>query len=274
MELRAEIDGALARSFDPAKTRVEAAYLERRPAFERPYGLAWLLLLAAEVQSWTGGGAWNAAFQPLADACRANVVRWLAQLRYAVRCGTHNQSAFALTLLLDAAAATGDDALLELLRATALRLYHADVDAPLAFEPSGEDFLSPCLMEADLMRRVLAPHDFAEWLARLLPGIPARDDDQWLPCAEVADEADGKAVHLHGLNHSRAWNLANVAAALPESDARRASLLGAADRHRAVGVAATLATKHYAGNHWLPTFAVYLLTEFGALHAAAAASPG
>ncbi|HET7130675.1 MAG TPA: DUF2891 family protein, partial [Gammaproteobacteria bacterium] len=112
-----------------------------------------------------------------------------------------------------------------------------------------------------------------EWLARLLPGIPARDDDQWLPCAEVADEADGKAVHLHGLNLSRAWNLANVAAALPESDARRAALLGAADRHRAAGIAAALATKHYAGNHWLPTFAVYLLTEFGALHAAAA-SPG
>ncbi|HET8696008.1 MAG TPA: DUF2891 family protein [Gammaproteobacteria bacterium] len=269
LELRAEIEAALARSFDPAKTRVEAAYLERHPAFERPYGLAWLALLAAEVRSSTSAaaGAWNAALQPLADASRANVVRWLGQLRYPVRSGTHNQTAFALTLLHDAAAAVADDPLLELLRAAALRLYRADVDAPLGFEPSGEDFLSPCWMEADLMRRVLVPHDFAEWLARFLPRLPTRDDAAWLPCAEVADEADGKAVHLHGLNLSRAWNLAKAAAALPDGDARRAALLAAADRHRIAGLAATLATRHYAGNHWLPSFAVYLLTQRGAVAA-------
>jgi hypothetical protein len=274
LEIRADIEAALTRSFEPSKTRAEAAYLERHPAFERPYGLAWLALLAAEVRSSASAaaGAWSAALQPLANACRGNVVRWLGQLRHPVRSGTHNQSAFALALLLDAAAATHDGALLEMLRATALRLYRADVDAPLSFEPSGEDFLSPCSMEADLMRRVLAPHDFGEWLAHFLPRIPTRNDGGWLACAQVADEADGKAVHLHGLNLSRAWNLANVAAALPESDARRAALLRAADRHRAAGVTATLATKHYAGNHWLPTFAVYLLTEFGAPNAAA--SPG
>lgn len=262
LDRRTEVETALSRSFAPASTRVEAAYLERHPTFERPYGLAWLALLLAEVEASDGvaASAWKAALRPLADAGRANVVRWLAQLRYPVRSGTHNQTAFALTLLLDAAAATGDGALLDALRAATLRLYRDDADAPLNFEPSGEDFLSPCLMEADAMRHVLSRDDFAAWLTRFLPRLPERDDARWLPCAEVGDETDGKAVHLHGLNLSRAWNLANMAAALPGGDPRRTALGAAAARHRAAGVEATLATTHYAGDHWLPTFAVYLLT--------------
>jgi hypothetical protein len=265
-EIRADIEAALSRSLDPPNTRVEAEYLARHPAFERPYGLAWLALLIAEVgaSSSASAAAWTAALRPIADAGRSNVARWLAQLRYPVRSGTHNQTAFALTLLLDAAAATGDGVQLDTLRAAALRLYRHDSDAPLHFEPSGEDFLSPSFMEADLMRRVLPARDFAAWLARFLPRLPERDDERWLPCAEVGDESDGKAVHLHGLNLSRAWNLANVAAALPDGDARREALFAAAARHGAAGLGATLATTHYAGDHWLPTFAVYLLTEPGA----------
>jgi hypothetical protein len=263
LELRADVEAALTRSLAPANTQAEAAHLEHHPSFERPYGLAWLALLVADVaaSSSAPARAWSLALRPLADVGRANVVRWLKQLRYPVRSGTHNQTAFALTLLLDAASATGDSSLQDALRAAALGLYGNDADAPLHFEPSGEDFLSPTLMEADAMRRVLDRDDFAEWLARFLPRLPEHDDERWLPCAEVVDEADGKSVHLHGLNLSRAWNLANIAAALPDGDARREALNAAAARHRAAGVDATLTTTHYAGDHWLSTFAVYLLTQ-------------
>jgi hypothetical protein len=142
----------------------------------------------------------------------------------------------------------------------ALALYHGDAGATLRFEPSGEDFLSPTLMQADLMRRVLSSAEFAAWLSRFLPELPRNAEEPWLDCATVADETDGKAVHLHGLNLSRAWNLTNIAAALPPGDARTAPLRAAAVAHRAAGLRATLATRHYAGDHWLPSFAVYLLT--------------
>jgi DUF2891 family protein len=257
-----DIGAALSSSFEPAKLAVEADYLRKHPAFERPYGLAWLVLLAAEVASARGAAAfdWTRALAPVAAAARDNVERWLAQLRYPVRSGAHNQTAFALTLLFDAAAATTDDPLLDAVRTTTHRSFGGDTDAPLRLEPSGEDFLSPTLMEADLMRRVLDEHEFSEWLESFLPAIPERDDAGWLACAEVDDDTDGKAVHLHGLNLSRAWNLANIAAALPPGDGRIPALRAAAARHREAGLRATLATTHYAGDHWLPTFAVYLLT--------------
>lgn len=251
------VEAALDAAFTGENVRVEAEYLARRPSFERPYGLAWLALLTAE----TAATRWHETLAPLAAACRTNALRWLGGLRYAVRSGTHNQTAFALALLHDAAAALADSELLAIVRAKALALFRDDRDAPLRYEPSGEDFLSPSLMEADLMRRLLPPADFAAWLARFLPALPSAVDASWLPCGEVADESDGKWVHLHGLNLSRAWNLAAIAAALPSHDARRAALHAAAERHRATGLAATLGGSDYAGDHWLPSFAVYLLTS-------------
>ena len=274
-EARAAIVAALDRSFEPEKVEAEVRYLERRPGFERPYGLAWALLLTAEAGAVA---RWRDALAPLVTATSTNLRRWLTVLRYPVRTGTHNQSAFALTLVLDAARALGDSELDAAARTAALGWYARDTQAPLRYEPSGEDFLSPALMEADLMRRVLPADTFASWLAGFLPAIPTlgspagesanatADDAGWLPVAAVSDETDGRAVHLHGLNLSRAWNLENVAAALPPGDARIRALRAAAERHRDAGVAATLATTHYAGDHWLPTFAVYLL--FGALTAA------
>jgi hypothetical protein len=195
----------------------------------------------------------------LLDVVRGNVLAWLAALRYAVRSGTHNQTAFALGLLHDAATALHDGELVSAIRRKALVLYRADENAPLHFEPSGEDFLSPALAEADLMRRVMSRASFARWLGGFLPGIPARDVG-WLSPGRVDDETDGKLVHLHGLNLSRAWCLEGIAAALDATDARVAVLRSAARRHRRAGLAATLATRDYAGDHWLPTFAVYLLT--------------
>ena len=253
---RAAIETAFDSAFVPAKIGVETAYLETRPWFERPYGLAWAALLCAEA----GGTRWAAPLAPFAAVIRANVLTWLGALRYPVRSGTHSQSAFALTLLHDAATTVPDAELLAAVRTKALACFRADTAAPLRFEPSGEDFLSPTLMTADLMRRVLPAAEFGVWLAAYLPDLPTRVSDDWLPCADVADEADGRAVHLHGLNLSRAWNLANIAAALPAADPRTPALRAAAGRHGAAGLRATLATRHYAGDHWLPSFAVYLAT--------------
>lgn len=255
--LRAEIETTFDTVLTPQALRVEADYLRRRPWFERPYGLAWLMLLVAEA----AGTRWHEPLAPLAVAARANALRWLATLRYAVRSGTHNQTAFAMTLLFDAATALADAELRDTVQRRALALYLDDAAAPLALEPSGEDFLSPALMEADLLRRLLPADEFAGWLARFLPGLPLVADTSWLACGAVTDETDGKAVHLHGLNLSRAWNLRRIAAALPLGDARRNALAEAAERHTAAGLAATVACSHYAGNHWLPSFAVYLLTD-------------
>ncbi len=261
-ELRAPVLEALTATFAPASVRTEARYLAKHRTFERPYGLAWLMLLGAEVAACRepAARAWSRALQPLLGAARGNVLAWLGVLRYPVRSGTHNQTAFALGLLHDAAGVTSDRPLRAAVHRAALRFYRADVDAPLRYEPSGEDFLSPALMEADLMRRVLGSGPaFAQWLGRFLPGIP-KSASRWLPCGVVSDERDGKLVHLHGLNLSRAWNLENIAAALPAADPRSAVLRAAARRHARTGLAATLAARDYAGDHWLPSFAVYSLT--------------
>ena len=257
LPLRPSIEAAFDAAFVPPKIAVEAQYLARRPWFERPYGLAWASLLCADA----AGTRWAPALVPFAAVVRTNLLTWLDALRTAIRSGTHTQTAFALTLLHDAAATAGDEELLAGVRAKALACFRPDRRAPLRFEPSAEDFLSPALMTADLMRRVLSPEEFAAWLDAFLPDLPGGATDDWLPCAEVADETDGRAVHLHGLNLSRAWNLANVAAALPPDDPRGAALRAAADRHRTAGLAATFATTHYAGDHWLPSFAGYLLTQ-------------
>lgn len=254
--LRAALTAALDAALTPEGLAVEATYLERRPSFERPYGLAWAMLLCAEAAPTP----WGNRLVPFAAAVRSNALRWLHTFREPVRSGTHNQTAFALTLLHDAAAVLQDAELLATVGSRAAACFRADRNAPLELEPSGEDFFSPALMTADLMHRVLTPAEFSSWLTAYLPALPTRSSDAWLACARVADETDGKNVHLHGLNLSRAWNLANLAAALPPDDTRTAILLTAAARHRDAGLRATLATRHYAGDHWLPSFAIYLLT--------------
>jgi hypothetical protein len=257
---RAAIVTALARSFEPARMLAEAAYFAApdRLGFERPYGLAWLLRLNAELaaSSVEASAEWREALTPVVAASRANLLAWLPKLTRPVRSGTHNQTAFAAALLHESASITADSELASLIRERALAFFREDADAPLGYEPSGEDFLSPCLMEAHLIALLLEPDAFADWLTRFLPGIPAHDDPAWLPCGLVTDERDGRLVHLHGLNLSRAWNLRNIAARLPAGDARSPALLAAADRHLAAALPPALAAAHYAGSHWLPTFAV------------------
>jgi hypothetical protein len=258
---------ALARSLTPENVAGEVAYLEGegRVSFERPYGLAWLLRLHAELLAWDDpdARAWARTLEPLVGAAAARLQDWMPKLSHPIRIGEHSQTAFAFALVHDWAAAARNQAMRDLLEERVRALYLGDRDCPLAYEPSGQDFLSPCLAEADLARRFLAPGAFAPWLAAFLPGIPVADDGgAWLPPAEVRDPADPQLGHLIGLNLSRAWMLEGIAQGLPPGDARLPALLAAARAHRAAGLAA-VTDEHYEGGHWLGSFATYLVTGQG-----------
>lgn len=256
----------LNQSFTPENLAGEVANFARpaRGSWERPYGLAWYLQLMTELREWDDPQAdkWLEVLQPLEADIVASLKAWLPKLAYPIRLGTHNQSAFAFTLMIDWARATGDTEFEDMIIARAISFHADDVDCPLAYEPSGEDFLSPCLMEADLMRRILPGEAFSAWLAKFMPEIPTDGSGDWLAPGIVKDASDGKLVHLDGVNSSRAWNLYNIARALPETDKRIPSLVAAADIHAREGVAAVSA-EHYSGSHWLASFATYLMTDRG-----------
>jgi hypothetical protein len=257
---------ALDRSLTPANVAAEVAYLEGkgRSDFERPYGLAWLLQLAAELREWDDPRArgWSATLAPLERATAARLKEWLPKLLYPIRAGEHSQTAFAFGLAADWARPAGDEELAGLVRGRSLAYHLGDRDCPLDYEPSGQDFLSPCLAEADLMRRFLEPARFAAWLGPFLPGIPHDGSADWLSPGVVSDPTDGKLVHLDGLNLSRAWMLEGIAAGLPPDDPRVPALRAAAEVHRRAGLAAVTG-EHYEGGHWLGTFATYLVTGRG-----------
>lgn len=257
---------ALGQDLAASKLRAEAAYLARsdRASFERPYGLAWLLQLAAELRTWHDPQALVLAsnMQPLEQAAVAKLKPWLSKLPYPIRVGEHSQTAFALGLMMDYAHTAGDAEFAALLRAKALQFYGQDRACPMSYEPSGEDFLSPCLAEADVMRRVLPREEFAAWLKNFLPAIPENGSAAWLPVAVSPDPSDPKLAHLDGLNLSRAWMLQGIAHGLPENDARRASIAAASQAHAQAGLAAVTG-EHYEGGHWLGSFAVYLITQRG-----------
>lgn len=254
---------ALARSLTPKRIAAEVAYLEGpgRASFERPYGLAWLLQLAAELRSWPDDSAqaWSSALAPLEGAAVRRLTEWLPKLRHPIRIGEHDQTAFAFGLVWDWTQVAKDASVASLLESRIRDFYFADRNCPLSYEPSGQDFLSPCLAEADLLRRVLPPERFAGWLSSFLPGIPRNGAAGWLLPAEVTDRADPKLAHLDGLNLSRAWMLEGMVHGLSASDQRRPALLAAARAHRDAALPAVTG-EHYEGGHWLGTFAVYLVT--------------
>ncbi|MEL6567548.1 MAG: DUF2891 domain-containing protein [Pseudomonadota bacterium] len=264
--LASEIRAALAESFTEEKLAGELAYYNApgRGSFERPYGIAWFLQLVAELDASDDPQmrAWRETLRPLEAAIVAKTQDWLPKLAYPVRLGTHNQTAFAFGLMIDYARQVEDGAFEAALVEKTLAFHSGDVDCPLAYEPSGEDFLSPCLMEADLMRRVLSQDDFAVWLESFLPQIPEDGRADWLEPGIVLDASDGKLVHLDGVNLSRAWALEGVASALPEGDPRVAALMASADLHKEVGISA-VSDEHYSGSHWLASFATYLTTRRG-----------
>ena len=257
---------ALRQSLTADNIAQEAMYLraEGRASFERPYGLAWLLQLAAELREWDDPEARNLAanLRPLEEAALGRLEDWLPKLSYPVRIGEHSQTAFALSLMLDYSRVTGDAKFADLLASKARQFYLGDKNCPLNYEPSGEDFLSPCLGEADLMRRVLPSAEFARWLGTFLPQISDVKKGVWLQPVVSPDPSDPKLAHLDGLNLSRAWMLEGISAGLPKGDKRLPMIMAAAEEHRRAGLAAVTG-KHYEGGHWLGSFAVYLVTRRG-----------
>jgi hypothetical protein len=203
-----------------------------------------------------------ANLRPLEETAVERLSAWLPKLSNPVRVGEHDQTAFALGLMLDYARIRGDQKLASLVQSRAQHFYHQDKNCPLVYEPSGEDFLSPCLGEADLMRRVLSSHEFAIWLREFLPQIAASSRGRWLQPVVSPDPSDPKLAHLDGLNLSRAWMLEGIASALPKQDKRLLTIMATAEAHRQAGLAAVTG-EHYEGGHWLGSFAVYLFTRRG-----------
>ncbi|HEY5163795.1 MAG TPA: DUF2891 domain-containing protein, partial [Terriglobales bacterium] len=256
---------ALKRSITPENIAQEVRYIngDGRTSFERPYGLAWLLQLGQELREWNDPQAQELSrtLLPLEDAAKKRLMTWLPKLSYPIRIGEHSQSAFGLGLMLDAARESGDKEFATLIEKKAREFYGNDKACPLTYEPSGEDFLSPCLGEADLMRRVMKSDEFAKWLTAFFPTLRS-SNTLWLKPVVSPDPSDPKLAHLDGLNLSRAWMLEGIASGLPKGDPRIAKLRATAKAHREAGLAAVTG-EHYEGGHWLGSFAVYLVTRRG-----------
>lgn len=242
------------------KVAGECAYFDRPTArgYERPYGWAWLLKLAAELRG-RENSAWAEALQLLADRIVQRFRDFLPIATYPVRTGTHYNTAFALRLAADYAEAVSDTALQDLFRATALRWYGEDRACPAWGEPSGDDFLSAALIEAECLRRLLPVDDFAIWIGDFLPQIASGEPATLFRLPRVSDRSDGKIAHLDGLSLSRAWCFGSLASALPFDDARRIVLEDAHRRHLEAGLEHVAGD--YMGEHWLASFAVLALTE-------------
>lgn len=261
-----DIRRTLDASLSAANLAAEAAYFGRAgtASFERMYGWAWLLKLAEELHGWDDidGQRWAAHLRPLADSIVARYLEFLPKQVYPIRRGVHPNTAFGMALALDYARAIGRTDLASLLVERSRTYFAGDVNVPAEWEPDGDDFLSRALVEADLMRRVLPAAEFARWFHAFLPGIAHGEPATLLEPAVVTDRGDPGLVHLDGLNLSRAWGMRAIAAALPAGDPARPVLLASAARH-AEATLPHVASGDYLGEHWLASFAVYLLTDAG-----------
>jgi hypothetical protein len=258
-----QIRAVLAEHLTARNLQAEADYFAgpNRRSFERTYGWAWLLKLAEELHTWDDADArqWSQNLRPLADVVVARYLAFLPKQNYPIRSGVHPNTAFGLTFALDYARAAGRRPLQKLIEERSQAYFGNDQAAPAAWEPDGADFLSPCLEEADLMRRVLPAREYRTWLHRFLPGLARAEPASLFVPVKVTDRTDPQLVHLDGLNLSRAWCMAGVAAGLPADDPARKFLEESALRHAAAGLG-HVASGEYVGEHWLASFAVYLLT--------------
>ncbi len=246
--------------FVPDKVAAECAYFARPTArgFKRPYGWAWLLKLATELELQSDD-RWARSLSPLAEVIAQRFRDFLPRATYPVRVGTHFNTAFGLRMAADYAGIKRDDALATLLRETGLRWYGEDRDCPAWGEPSGDDFQSSALIEAECMRRLLPPDEFLPWFDRFLPLLAERQPATLFRPATVTDRTDGKIAHLDGLNLSRAWCWRSLGDAMPVDDPRRAIAHEAAREHLAAGLPHI--AEHYMGEHWLASFAVLALDD-------------
>ena len=235
----------------------EVEYLAQanRGTFERPYGWGWLLMLAGELSRFESaeGIRWSATMRPLASAFVERFRSFLPKATYPIRAGTHFNTAFACVLAFDYAEAVGDTGFASLLREKVQGWYGADRDCQ-AWEPSGDDFLSSALIEAECMRRALEPAEFSRWLGFFLPRLAQLEPETLFTPASVSDRHDGKIAHLDGLNLSRAWCWRMIAGTFDSEDPRRAAAVVAADNH--LHASLPHVSGDYMGEHWLATFAL------------------
>ena len=255
-----EIEKLFDAQLTTSKVEAEVDYLDQpmRATFERPYGWAWLLMLAAELERHLTERAnrWSQALAPLTAAFVDRFVGFLPKATYPIRVGTHFNSSFAIALALEYAEVTHNESLRKPLVRKAHEWYVEDRDCQ-AWEPGGDDFLSPALMEAECMRRVLDATDFSRWLDGFLPRLTQRQPEALFKPAVVSDRRDGKIAHLDGLNLSRAWCWRSIASTWPASDTRHSIAIDTAEIH----IAASLphVAGDYMGEHWLATFALLAL---------------
>jgi len=260
-----EIRDLLDAQFTADKLAAEASFVTSADGrYERPYGWAWALALVHEIASLDEAQArrWLTAIAPLADALTKGFLDWLPKATYPIRHGVHANSAFGLSIALPFAARqaqAGRPDLAAAMEAKALGWFVGDMDYPAGYEPSGHDFLSPALTEAELMSRLLAQPEFADWLAAFLPGIADGEPSTLFTPAVVADASDGQIAHLHGLNASRAYCWRRIAESLPDGDARIASALAAARTHLDAALPHVIGDD-YMVEHWLAAYAVLALT--------------
>jgi hypothetical protein len=257
-----QIREVLGEHFAEKNLQVEAEYFDRPNAksFERPYGWAWLLKLAEELHGWDDGEArtWSKNLKPLVDKIVARYIDFFPKQTYPIRSGVHSSTAFGLSFAHDYAREVEHKALRELVEERSRAYFGKDARIPAAWEPDGADFFSPSLMEADLMRRVLPAADFRDWLKDFLPDLAKGEPKNLLQPVKVSDRSDLQLVHLDGLNLSRAWSMRSIAASLLKDSAERKVLAESAGRHAEAGLE-HVTSGDYAGEHWLASFAVYML---------------
>ncbi|MGO1596159.1 MAG: DUF2891 domain-containing protein [Sphingobacterium sp.] len=275
LDLNGEIRQTLSQHITPENIQVEMAFFEdeNNLNFERTYGWAWLFKLQEELISWNDPDAkdWSVTLQPLVDLFIDRYRAYLPKLVYPIRAGQHDNSAFSLSLSLDYAKAAGREDFYNLIRENSMRLYQNDQGCDLSYEPSGYDFLSPCLEEAYLMSKVLDRSDFMNWLANFMPALGSADFQ--LDPTLVKDRSDGKLVHLDGLNYSRAACLYGLSVV----DDTLVHLQQHARTHFNFSIENLSNDDDYMGSHWLGTFALYALAHAELVsettHKTAVASP-
>lgn len=236
----------------------EVAYFDGKhnKSYERTYGWAWVLKLAEEIHTWNDETARQLEknLQPLTDLMVEKYIEFLPKLNYPIRVGEHTNTAFGLTFAWDYANTVGHKPLKEIIEKRAKQFYTNDADCPISWEPSGYDFLSPCLQEAAIMKRVLPTSEFKTWFGNFLPQM--KDENYQLPMGEVSDRIDGKLVHLDGVNFSRAWALYRIIKDLPEYN----HLRNMANEHINYSLPNVVGDS-YEGGHWLGSFAIYALNS-------------
>jgi hypothetical protein len=258
-----EIRMALDENLTAENVLLEVKYFDRedRKSFERTYGWAWLLKLAAELHGWDDAGAarWRENLEPLVKVIVERYMDFLPRQTYPIRRGVHANTAFGIAFALDYARTAENRELENLLKERSMTYYANDAECPAGYEPGGDDFFSPCLMEADLMRRVMTPEEFEKWLSRFLPGLHRGEPRGLLEPAVVSDRSDPKIVHLDGLNLSRAWCMKGIASVLAPGNPLKERLVSSANLH-ARETFSHVASGHYEGEHWLASFMIYMLS--------------